>query len=287
MISSPWAEGLCDPGGRMDDRDSGAIQKFLIAVGGLLMAGGTAPMTAAIINGTNYRIARALIVFSIGLAILLCGLFWHRLKPQTETKFTTILARIASDPRWWAAIIFGTWLYMAVTTTISGIQRNNEIVGLRNDQQSITEVLNRFVLPRQLDDDHGRDLVFLLRNAPQLQVTYEVAQGDEEASSYRADIQRALDKAGWHLKNGSSINYVVDPPTSLGVRFEMAPSQEGTATRPDPKLERADVALRDAFAMSGVLVNTFQGSGDGNATGVIITIGHRRRDAYALPCTPK
>jgi hypothetical protein len=221
------------------------------------------------------------------MAILLCGLFWHRIKPQTETRFTTILAGIASDPRWWAAIILVTWLYMAITTTILGIQRNNEIVSLRNDEQSITATLERFVLPRQLSDSQIKEIVEILRNSPTLVVSYDIAQGDEEAGSYRADIQKALDKAGWHLKNGSAINYIVDPMPGLAVRFELAPSQEQPKAQPNPSAARPDLALRDAFALSGVRVDSFQEAGNNAVTGVIITIGHRRRDAYALPCEPK
>ena len=39
-------------------------------------------------------------------------------------------------------------------------------------------------------------------------VTFLVAQGDEEAGSYRADLQRALEKGGWHTKG---IQYVPEP----------------------------------------------------------------------------
>jgi len=112
-------------------------------------------------NSSGYRCLRT------GIHNFPLRVFWHRLAPKTETKFTSMLARIASDPRWCLSVIFATWLYMAVTGTLPGTWLNNQVVALRNDEQAIAKVLDRIVLPRHLNKQQQTTISgFLLQFEP-------------------------------------------------------------------------------------------------------------------------
>src|SRR6267142_1488760 len=272
----------------MDEKDSSAIQKFLEVVGGLLIVGGLTPVMTALISGMDYRIWPAIVVCVIGLMILFCGLFWHRLKPQTDTRFTSTLARIASEPRWWFVVIFGTWLYMAIATTIAGIQRNNEIVALRNDVQSIAKVIERGVLPRHLNKRQQSAMSnFLLQFEPH-EFSFKLSARNEEVGEYRVDIEQALLKGGWTRAATNPYIYADDVSEGLSINFmqTMEHVQKGT----DFRNPNASMLLQEAFGLAGVRLNGTSGGSGINVTqdSLTIGIGLPRKDSYefALPDWP-
>ena len=154
-----------------------------------------------------------------------------------------------------------------------------------NDQQSITQALDRFVLPRQVNDRQTRTIAGFLQNFPPQEVKFIVAQGDEEAGSYRADLQRALEKGGWHTK---AIDYIPDPP-QIGLSINFIQTMEHAQVQSDWKHPKADLILQEALGLAGIRLDSIS-SGSGTAVtedSLAITIAHRRRDSYALPCEPK
>jgi len=266
----------------MDEKDSNAIQKFLEVVGGLLIVGALTPITTALISGTDYKSLPAIVVAVIGFLILLCGLFWHRLKPQTETKFTSTLAQIASEPRWWLLAIFFTWAYMVVTTTIAGIQRNNEIVSLRNDEQSMAKVLDRLVMPRHLTKDQQRAISsFLLQFEPR-EYAFRLPLRYEEAGSYRSEIEQALIKGGWTRSTVNPYLYTEDVPEGLTISFTQ--TMEHAQKQSDFRNPNASLVLQEAFGLAGVRLNGTSGGSGINVTQerLEIGIGRSRKDSYEL-----
>ncbi len=82
----------------------------------------------------------------------------------------------------------------------------------------------------------------------------------------------------------NGVDYVVDPPDSLSLIYRQA---KDTVQVEDQRM-RPDKILQMAFGLAGIPVGA---GGSGVDTSIKedefkIAIGHRRRDAYSLPCTP-
>jgi hypothetical protein len=102
-----------------------------------------------------------------------------------------------------------------------------------------------------------------------------------------ATLQRALEKGGWRLSAKDPITYVEEPMyIGLNIGFRQTP---GHAQAPiDYKNPTANMVILEAFGLAGVRVDG-SGSGSDSTTTedeIKITVGHRRRDSYALPCKP-
>lgn len=210
----------------------------------------------------------------VGIGMILTGYFW---KPNPQSLWANRLGELGLNPTTYLVILFLGWVYMETLA----IQRNNEIIALRNDEQAIAAVLDRFVLPRQLSDFQIKEISEYLQPFPTQEVTYEVAENDEEASSYWADIHKALEKAGWHMKT-NGINYVKDPREGLSIYF--VSTAEYAKNHSDAVHLNAGLVLCEVFGRTGVRVEGCS-SGEANITENVlkITIGHRRRDSYAIP----
>jgi hypothetical protein len=266
----------------MDISELNNIRLFLQAFGTVLLAVGGQPLLTSI-NEPHHNILLPAVVCAVGIVLLVVGFFWPP-KTDSESTFLRTLVPVASDSRTYVAMIVILWLCMSIMSILSAAKVNNEILSLRNDQQSITQVLDRFVLPRQVNDEQARVIALFLQSFPPQEVAFDVAQGDEEAGSYRADLQRALEKGGWHTK---AINYVVDPP-QIGLSISLIQTMAHSQIQADSQHPKADLILREAFGLAGVRVDGWGGTGDNIPEDLIkITVGHRRRDSYALPCVPK
>jgi hypothetical protein len=277
--------------GFTENESSKAIAKFLDLFGGAIVIGtisaaiflylqnGTLPFRALVVSG---------ILLVSGTFILFCGLFWERIAPRIGVTFTAKLARAASSPVSYVLVILALWGYLAIISVIAGVQRNNEIVALRNDQQSITQALDRFVLPRQLSERQMDSIGGYLKQFPSVVFSFDIAKGDEEAGQYAADLRRALEKGGWHLSAKDPYTYVEETPyVGLNIGFRQTPGHAQAPT--DYRNPTANMVLLEAFGLAGVRVD---GSGTGTDSTttedeIKITVGHRRRDSYALPCEPK
>jgi hypothetical protein len=265
----------------MNEQDSAAIKKLLEYLGGVLIAGALTAVARALITSTDYLTLPAILVFVVGFIIFLCGVFWHRLAPKTDTKFTSILTRIASDPRWWLLIIFGSWLYMAVTSTITGIWLNNQVVELRNDEQAIAKVLDRIVLPRHLNKQQQATISRFLQQFEPHEFAFRLSSRNEEAGEYRVDIEQALLKGGWTRSMTNPYTYADD--VQEGVSISVLEPLDHSQKVPDPKSPDPSLLLQEAFGLAAV---RFTGTSNGGAAvskeSITINIGPARRDSYKL-----
>jgi hypothetical protein len=214
-------------------------------------------------------------LFCIGLALL-----W---KPNEGSRSATLfegLGRLGSSPIPYAILALLMWGYFETLA----VQRNIELAALRNDEHSITEALNRFVLPRQLTPEQIDTIGGFLQQFPPRDVNFLVVQGDEEASSYLMEFVRALQKGGWQVK---SIDYSPSPPQELGLWLANPSAIDSNDQKnPEPKLQ-----LEESLGLAGVRFDGVTGGAipglNNNGAVLTIGIGHRRRDSYALPCSPK
>jgi hypothetical protein len=223
----------------------------------------------------------------LGLIIFVAGLLWTRIRSRLPATLSDGLTRLAANAKTWVVMVMAVFLYNCLLQ----VRQNNEVAALRNDQQSIARVLDRIALPRHLSDRQVEIIADILQNFSAPKIALEVIQGDDEASDYRADIQRALEKGGWHV---TSISQVVNTPEAqipdFSIYYLPAPGHAQTGGATDFRHPSVVMGLREAFGLAGV--GEISGSNDGGSGNVAqdtikITIGHRRRGYSLLPCEAK
>lgn len=156
----------------------------------------------------------------------------------------------------------------------------------------IGDDMNRYVLPRQLAEEQKEGIAKELKKHKPQDVKFIVHEGDEEAGSYRADLQQALERGGWPVV---AISYAPNVRSGLAVNFTYPMEPGKTAEdlareRVRPRRElRPDEALSRALRQAGVQIDgTGSGSGQGITTSTLtIAIGPRRRDRWAIHPPPR
>lgn len=145
----------------------------------------------------------------------------------------------------------------------------------RRANEETIQVLSRYVLPRHLSEEQiGTIGGYLSKYAP-CEAKFVVVKNSEEASSYRSDIQRALQLGGWTI---TSIDYSDD--IREGITTQFTQTIESSQARPDPKHPKVDELFRQALEQAHVqLTGTGANSGQGIKNNVFaINIGRRRMD---------
>lgn len=162
------------------------------------------------------------------------------------------------------------------------MQRNNQLVTLRNDVTSIGYVLNRLVLPRHLDKYQQNTITtFLLQFEPH-EYAFRIIPRDEEASSYSADINQALTKAGW--KHAATNAYIYTDDVPEGVSIDFTVTKEHAPKYDDPRTPNPGMLLQEALGLVGVRLNGVNGVTAASITEdrLVISIGRRRMDSYEI-----
>lgn len=218
-------------------------------------------------------------LFTLGVLLICAGIFWRSINPRLGQRFSNSVRNTASDFRWWLGIGLCIWILAIVVPEIRTV---NQIIALRNDVQSIARVIERNVLPRHLTKTQQRIISdFLLQFEPH-EYAFKLISRNEEAGSYRADLQQALTKGGWTLSKSDPISYADDVQEGLQLDFLKAVehSQNPTNKRDQNPL----LILQQAFGMAGARVNGIGSGSNHHATqdSLIISIGRARKDSYEL-----
>jgi hypothetical protein len=256
------------------------IKNLAIVLGLALIAAGGQPLVNYFSGDSSLKtVWPSFLAVFVGMCLVLIGFFW---KPKADSGNILVqrLAKWGASPIPYTVIFLLVWVYFETLA----VQRNIELATLRNDQYSITQALNRFVLPRQLNTEQINTIGAFLQNFPPVEFTFEVVQGDDEASSYMLDVKKALEKGGWHTKG---INYVPNLPQE-GLQFNLQQTQEH-AHQSDLGHPGPGTLLQEALGIAGIQLD---GGGGGGGVGITedsmqIRVGHRRKDSYVLPCEPK
>lgn len=160
----------------------------------------------------------------------------------------------------------------------------NKVFQMADDVELLSKRMERYVLPRTLTADQKNTIADYLSKFTPQPIAMKVIPRNEEASSYRADLQQALEKGGWPVAN---ITY--DEGVQEGLRIEIVePMQEPGQPNPFDKLnpkKKPDEVLRDALTQAGIFMIPGGGSRriDITSTTITISIGNRRRDRWAIP----
>jgi hypothetical protein len=76
-----------------------------------------------------------------------------------------------------------------------------KVLGMSVEVKHLRSQMVRYVMPRQLTPEQIASIGEYLSHQERNQVVMQIINRDEEASSYRADIQRALEKGGWAISD--------------------------------------------------------------------------------------
>jgi len=254
---------------------------LLITVGCVLLAVGGQPLVTYISGDSAlHTVIPSILACLLGLALILFGFFWKPkpMPPEASGTFIGKLARWSNSPVPYTILFLLAWVYFETLA----IQRNNEIVTLRNDEQAIAKVIDRLVMPRHLTKNQQRVISDFLSQFSPHEYAFQLPNNYEEAGSYRVDIEQALLKAGWTRSAINPYDYTNNVSEGLSINFiqTMEHAQKGN----DLKNPNASQLLQMAFGLAGVRLN---GSGGGSGINVtedrlVISIGRPRRDSYVL-----
>jgi len=255
------------------------IVKWAIVLGSGLMTAGT---ITAIFQWWNQPIANitVAVIFVVSCILLAVGMFAHNRK-QVETSENTV-GRMMSIVLIYSPIVLG--LVFCIWAYVVG----KRVFQMSDDLELIRARMARYVLPRSLTPEQKKTIAEYLSKYEPQPIVMKVTPRNEEAGSYRADLQQALEKGGWPV---ASIDYDDTVPEGLQIHMSepmREPGQESPFDRLNPKKKPTDI-LREAFDRAGVIVNGTGGGSGRNITAVTITIsiGHRRRDKWAIPPPPR
>jgi hypothetical protein len=157
-------------------------------------------------------------------------------------------------------------------------RRNDNSFGVQGalkskaDIRLLKEQMEKFVLPRHLTEKQQALMAYYLNNFDSHEYVMKVADGDNEASNFAADVMTALQKAGWMRR---SIDYVKDMREGVALIEIDDNSQNGAPN--DPRRPNPVILLQQAFGQYGIQIDSTSG-GNGQSKAVEIDIGGRRRD---------
>lgn len=258
---------------------------FVAAVGLLFLA----PVLNHLLENGLSRFAGRHVAFAL-VGVLLPVVAWFRWS-WIELAVPP-LGRFASDGRLWFGLFGVLWLYVVVDQGLRS-WRSNAAIQLaedsRNNAQSLQKILiddmalirlalQRFVLPRQLTAAQAETIVgYLKPYAPRL-VTLVQPQHDNEASNFRADLQRAFSDARW------TVTVKIRPRTEMteGLHLNFVRASRD-AQPPDPRSPSSELLIRGAFERANVDFNGGSSSGyapDLAEDAVFVEVGPRRSDGY-------
>lgn len=222
-------------------------------------------------HGVNGYTAAAAVGL-LGIALFALALCWSRLETSSLVGSIT---NVASNFRFWLAIIAAVWVYGAATSVVLLAQRSELEKIVREDIVPFRMALERWVIPRHLSPEQKETIGNYLSKFRSHTVAFTVTRNDEEADSYRNDLQEALVNGGWIVSGRSNAD---DVKEGLTIRFDQtfATSQ----LRDDPRTPEQDRLLQEALRKAGVEIDGGGGqSGESIKENILtIHIGHRRRD---------
>ena len=222
---------------------------------------------------TVTKLTLTFIAASVFLGLLILGLLTARNRiSQRKARYlmTTILTYL---PLMVGAAFCIWWYFIGV-----------KVFQLSADVELMQKQIARYVLPRRLTQEQKNIISEYLSKSEPQSVVMKVIPRNEEAGSYRADLQQALEKGGWPVSN-----IIYDDTIQEGLNIDLQepmvePGQESPFDRLKPKVKPVD-RLVEALNEAGVVMSGHSGGSSRSITSPVITIliGNRRRDKWAIP----
>lgn len=258
------------------DMETNSLRRLSITFGLALLAVGGQPLVNYLSGDTSlHSVYPSLLTCGVGLVLIVGGFFW---RPQVNvgSRFTQTLLRWSNSPISYSLILLLVWVYFETLA----IQHNIQLAQVRNDQQSIAVVVDRLVLPRRLTQNQQQTISNFLSQFGSHEYAFRLVKNDEEAGTFRADIEQALIKGGWTRAATNPYVYTDDVPEGLSINFTQ--TMQNSQKPPDVRSPNASQLLEEAFGVAGVRLNQTGGGSGINVTEdrLEIGIGLPRRDTY-------
>jgi len=155
---------------------------------------------------------------------------------------------------------------------------------LNADVAHLKAQMLRYALPRTLTPEQTASIAEILSHETPQQVIMRVKNSDTESGNFRGDLQLAIEKGGWVVAKTEDTDNLQEG-LSIGVMEPLVdpPADPDPFDRLHPKPRPGEI-LAQAFHKAGIQV---EGSGGGSSreiksTTIIVSIGRRRRDKYAV-----
>lgn len=217
------------------------------------------------------------IIFLVSVFVGASGIALYLIeKRRNSTSGEVVVGSGATYNKWIIAV-----LSIAATSLIGWN------ISLQRDVTLIQKRMERYVLPRSLTEAQKNAIAAHLRKFDPQTVVMRIIPRNEEAGSYRADLQQALEKGGWPI-----VQFIYDETAQEGLSINSTeprpdPAQQTPFDRLNPKKKPVQI-LVEAFTQAGVAINGGMSSNDARYIGAAITIviGNRKRDRWAIPPPP-
>jgi len=223
---------------------------------------------------------RAWILVGGTVVVFILGQLWPTLEPLVGDRLSNSAAAVASDFRVWVLVIVVFWAALVAQALLT-IKRDGELRDvIEKDMVPFRAALERWVLPRRLTFEQSKAISDHLANHHPFAVHMFVNEGDEEASMYRVDLQRALLRGGWTVVN---VETKSDLQRGLGIHHQMSVASQEAANANDPRAPAPVTILTEALRLGKVAVDQNGTGGGGKETQdeIQISVGERRRDHSA------
>jgi hypothetical protein len=240
---------------------------------------GATVLTPAISHVLQHRKDwRGIALAVLGSVLMVAAFVWPWLQTILGEGLVTSISRTVSDFRIWLALIVMAFLYGAASSIISALKRDRMAEVIERDIIPLRLAMERFVLPRRLSANEIEQIGRYLAGFRPYVINFVVNEGDEEAGSYRADIQRALAAGGWNV---GRIEY--RGGLQAGLTYQYSYTRETEARRNDPREKVPDQLLVEAMQEAQIAFDGGGGGGGAATDSITISVGARRRDAHGRP----
>ncbi len=257
-------------------KDLSLVTAFFFLIAGVLVTLGG----EAIVHSRHYR--KGSLIAAIGFGSFLFGWYWNALRSRLGVRFVTLLESMASDARIWLALIASIILYGMATNLIAAIKRNNLESIVKEDIPALHAAVKAFVLPRSLSVRQVAAIAATLSSYPPYKVSAQVQERDTEASTFWADLQRAIERGGWSVV---TIDHVKELPE--GLMIESHETIRSAQIPHGPHNPKPYELLTQALNEAAITFDQTRSTGIDDKVNVLtIKVGKRRRDALQPHLNP-
>lgn len=247
------------------------------AVAALLLTISGGLVVAVVVHYMNHGLSRRQVpAVLLTIALLVLRWQWESVAVLMPNLAQSV-ATIASNGWVWFGLVSAVWLHSAVTSVIALRQRDKLAVVVENDIVPFRHVIQRFVLPRLLDDEQMAAIGKALESAPTFSgvLRVKVPPDDAEAAAFATVLRKAIQRGRW--KTEMSEEAALNP----GLSIHFASTQEtGERYKLLHGEKKPNVLLRDALRSAGVDVTGMSESGAAAVDDLVLQVGKRPLDSY-------
>ncbi len=180
----------------MVEADKGAA-RFLETFGGIMIAAGFEWMifvehpSAVVVTG----------FIGGGIGIFFSGAYWESVKQHIPDFIIESIEAVASDVRYWMALVFVGWLSMLYLSAVQKIRIGDTVNAIYSETKQLRKDMDHYAMPRHLTDSQKSQIIAYLTDPSRPPQTIKlVVLNDSEAIDFGNDLSDALQAAHWTIQ---------------------------------------------------------------------------------------